>query len=158
MRWLKPRRSGLLGGLLWLVAILAAHSGSPATPAAPNGTPPEVTLESVHMLETRNGARLWEVRADRADVYEREGYTVLSRQGRPVEVVLFSAQGQLTGQWDAVQFPEMLQAADFDSDGTDELLVLAIRTSAPNAKYTATLLKGTQLEQQLWQRPNDKEV
>jgi LPS export ABC transporter protein LptC len=48
------------------------------------------------MLETRAGSRLWEVRADRAEVFERDGYTLLSGGARPIEVVLFSPQGQLT--------------------------------------------------------------
>jgi len=65
------------------------------TPVPANGDPPEVTLESVHMVETRGGAPLWEVRADRAEVFERNGYTVLLRQARPVEVTLFSREGQL---------------------------------------------------------------
>lgn len=37
-----------------------------------------------------------EVRADRAEVHEREGYTLLFREHRPVEIVLYSGQGQLT--------------------------------------------------------------
>ncbi len=47
------------------------------------------------MVETRGGSRLWELRADRAEVHEREGYAVLSRVTRPVEVTLYSNQGQL---------------------------------------------------------------
>jgi LPS export ABC transporter protein LptC len=47
------------------------------------------------MIETRGGSKLWELRADRAEVHEREGYTVLSRVNRPVEVTLYSNQGQL---------------------------------------------------------------
>jgi LPS export ABC transporter protein LptC len=47
------------------------------------------------MIETRKGAKLWELWADWAEVHERDGYTVLSRQDRPVEVTLHSAQGQL---------------------------------------------------------------
>ncbi len=69
-------------------------SGASASPVAQ--TVPEVTLRQIHMIETRQGARLWEVRADRAEVHEREGYTVLFRERRPVEVVLYSSQGQLT--------------------------------------------------------------
>jgi LPS export ABC transporter protein LptC len=84
----------LLNGLVWLPLLLASH----ATPQGAANGPPEVTLQSIHMLETRGGSRLWEVRADRAEVYEREGYTVLTRLTRPVQVVLFSSQGQLTCQ------------------------------------------------------------
>ncbi len=94
MWWSRPRRAGGLG-LLWLLTLVAPQAAYPAARVPQNGAPPEVTLESVHMLETREGARLWEVRADRAEVYERDGYAVLSAIHRPVEVVLFSAQGQL---------------------------------------------------------------
>jgi LPS export ABC transporter protein LptC len=94
MTWLSRRRIPLLGALVWLPLLLT----SPAAPQGPANGTPEVTLQSVHMLETRDGARLWEVRADRAEVYEREGYTVLSRLTRPVQVVLYSNQGQLTCQ------------------------------------------------------------
>lgn len=93
MRW-KPTGAGLL--LLSLLTLVLIRSGLPASPAPANGNLPEVTLDSVHMLETRSGSPLWEVRADRAEVYERDGYTVLTRRMRPVEVVLFSSQGQLT--------------------------------------------------------------
>jgi len=88
----------LLGAMLWLPLVPSSHAAAPPAPASGNGSPPEVTLQSVQMLETRGGTRLWEVRADRAEVYERDGYTVLSRQTRPVEVVLFSPQGQLVCQ------------------------------------------------------------
>jgi LPS export ABC transporter protein LptC len=88
------QRNVLLGTLLlWPLLVPSAASAQ-----ARNGGPPEVTLQAVHMLETRAGSRLWEVRADRADVYERDGYTILSAQTRPVEVILFSSQGQLTCQ------------------------------------------------------------
>ncbi len=67
-----------------------------ANPGPPAQTAPEVTLRQIHMIETREGAKLWEVWADRADVHDREGYTILSRERRPVEVTLYSSQGQLT--------------------------------------------------------------
>lgn len=47
------------------------------------------------MIETRGGSKLWELWADQAEVHEREGFTVLTRVERPVEVVLFSSQGTL---------------------------------------------------------------
>jgi LPS export ABC transporter protein LptC len=94
MMWLSARGILLRSGPGWLLLLLL--STSPAAPQGPANGPPEVTLQSVHMLETRGGSRLWEVRADRAEVYEREGYTVLTRLTRPVQVVLFSSQGQLT--------------------------------------------------------------
>ncbi|HTU00997.1 MAG TPA: LPS export ABC transporter periplasmic protein LptC [Candidatus Sulfotelmatobacter sp.] len=81
--------------VLFVLSFGITRTGYPAMPVASNGDVPEITLESVHMVETRGGSRLWEVRADRAEVFERDGYTVLLRQARPVEVTLFSNRGQL---------------------------------------------------------------
>lgn len=91
-RWVPP-----IAGFL-LVAGLTGPTVpgvSPATPPSSAAEPPNITLGQIHMVETRGGSRLWELRADRAEVYEREGYAVLSRATRPVEVTLYSNQGQL---------------------------------------------------------------
>ncbi|HSB71377.1 MAG TPA: LPS export ABC transporter periplasmic protein LptC [Candidatus Methylomirabilis sp.] len=88
-------------GLLALALALLRLGSSPAAsgaaaPAPGTGEAPDMTLREIHMVETRSGSTLWEVRADRAEVHEREGFTVLSRIVRPVEVTLYSNQGQLT--------------------------------------------------------------
>ena len=69
---------------------VSGASSPSATPEAPN-----IALRQIHMVETRSGARLWELRADRAEVHEREGFAVLSRVTQPVEVILYSNQGQV---------------------------------------------------------------
>jgi LPS export ABC transporter protein LptC len=69
-------------------------SGASSSPPPPKG--PEATLSQIHMIETREGARLWELWADRAEVHERDGYTNLFRESQPVKVRLYSNQGQLT--------------------------------------------------------------
>jgi LPS export ABC transporter protein LptC len=69
-------------------------SGASPPPAAPVG--PELTLRKIHMIETRKGVKLWELWADRAEVHDRDGYAVLFRDHRPVEVTLYSSHGQLT--------------------------------------------------------------
>lgn len=48
------------------------------------------------MIETREGAKLWEIRADQVEVNEREGFTVLTRVNRPIQIAFYSAQGQAT--------------------------------------------------------------
>jgi LPS export ABC transporter protein LptC len=78
------------------LAIRLERGASGASAAPPTRSAPEVTLREIHMLETREGVKLWELRADRAEVHEREGYTVLVRERRPVEITLYSSQGQLT--------------------------------------------------------------
>ena len=78
------------------LALRQERGASGASPSPAAQTAPEVTLRQIHMIETREGARLWELWADRAEVHEREAYTVLFREQRPVEVTLYSSQGQLT--------------------------------------------------------------
>jgi len=80
----------LLAGLV--PAGLPLASGADSSPPP---VPPDVTLRQTHMIETRGGSKLWELWADRAEVREREGISVLTRVQRPVEVVLYSSQGIL---------------------------------------------------------------
>ncbi|MBI2564095.1 MAG: LPS export ABC transporter periplasmic protein LptC [candidate division NC10 bacterium] len=93
MRWVP-----LIAGPMVLAGLVPTDSSgaSGAAPFPPVSTPPDITLRQIHMIETRGGSKLWELRADRAEVHEREGYTVLSRVTRPVEVTLYATQGQLT--------------------------------------------------------------
>ncbi len=91
-RWAPP-----IVGLLFVAGLIpiTVPEVSGATPLSPVAEPPNIALGQIHMIETRGGARLWELRADRAEVHEREGYAVLSRVTQPVEVTLYSNQGQL---------------------------------------------------------------
>ncbi len=91
--WVLPIIGVLALALAKLGSSPAASGANP--PASVTADSPEVTLREVHMVETRSGSALWEVRADRAEVHEREGFTVLSRVVRPIEVRLYSNQGQL---------------------------------------------------------------
>jgi len=83
----------LLFGAAFILRAQPRTSGASSAPSTQ--VQPEMTLRQVHMIETRGGSRLWELRADHAEVHEREGYTILSRESRPVEVTLYSRQGQL---------------------------------------------------------------
>lgn len=85
-------------GVLFLAGLaLRPERGASGASSSPPAQPaPEVTLREIHMIETREGARLWEVWADHAEVHERDGYTILSRQHRPVKVMFYSNQGQVT--------------------------------------------------------------
>jgi LPS export ABC transporter protein LptC len=48
------------------------------------------------MIETRDGSRLWEIRADQVEVDEREGMTVLTRGADPIRIAFFSSHGKAT--------------------------------------------------------------
>jgi len=91
-RWVPP-----IAGFLLVAGLTppTVPGVSGATPPSSAAEPPNITLGQIHMVETRGGSRLWELRADRAEVHEREGYAVLFRVTRPVEVTLYSNQGQL---------------------------------------------------------------
>jgi LPS export ABC transporter protein LptC len=89
---------------LWLTvipvgALFASDVVPPVRAADTAGTgtsSPEIVLQRVHMVESRGGATVWEVRADQAEVNEREGFTVLTRMTRPIEITFFSRQGQVS--------------------------------------------------------------
>jgi LPS export ABC transporter protein LptC len=81
--------SGLLGaGFL--------PEASAMEPGRPNGGSPGLVLRQVHMIETRDGSKLWEIRADQVAVDEREGLTVLSRGADPIRIAFYSSQGKST--------------------------------------------------------------
>jgi LPS export ABC transporter protein LptC len=48
------------------------------------------------MIETREGSKLWEIRADQVEVNERQGFTVLTRVNSPIQIAFYSNQGQAT--------------------------------------------------------------
>lgn len=97
MRWIICW-SAVIVGVVFLVglALRQERGASGAGSSSPAQAAPEVTLRQIHMIETREGARLWELWADRAEMHERDGYSTLFREHVPVKVMLYSTQGQLT--------------------------------------------------------------
>ena len=89
-----PRVGAVLMGALALLGW-AAIAGA-AEPARAGSASPSISLQQVHMIETRDGSKLWEVRADQVEVNEREGFTVLTRVVRPIQIEFYSSQGQAT--------------------------------------------------------------
>lgn len=85
----------VLAGLGFALFGAAVHRSGAAGPT-PAETPPDLRLGRIHMVETREGAPLWELWADRAEVREREGSAVLVKEQQPVRIVLYAPQGQLT--------------------------------------------------------------
>jgi LPS export ABC transporter protein LptC len=95
---IRSRRFRELSAIL-LVALLIVGV-PPLAPAAESDrsgvASPGISLQQVYMIETRDGSKLWEIRADQVEVNEREGLTVLTRVSRPIEIAFFSSQGQAT--------------------------------------------------------------
>jgi len=88
--WLSVTLIAVFLGLGIPRAALAGQSPGPVA------TPPQIALQKVHMIETREGSRLWEIQADQVEVNEREGVTVLTRGTQPIQIAFFSNQGQVT--------------------------------------------------------------
>lgn len=86
-------QAGLAVGLL--AGVLAAGPTVEAGDAAGSAAPPDLLLQQIYLVETRAEATLWEVWADRAELREAEGVSILSRVRKPVEVILYSDQGRL---------------------------------------------------------------
>ena len=80
-------------GFALLGGVLHPARAAGSTPPEP---PPDLRLGQIHMVETREGAPLWELWADRAELREREGSAVLVKEQNPVRIVLYAPQGQLT--------------------------------------------------------------
>jgi LPS export ABC transporter protein LptC len=98
-------RSGLRGRIfprfaaILVVALLVLRAASTARSAEPDragAASSSISLQQVHMIETRDGSKLWEIRADQVEVNEREGFTVLTRVIRPIQIAFYSSQGQAT--------------------------------------------------------------
>ncbi len=88
---------GVGGWGLWrLMSVERAVAVPPPPPPAASAKGPELEIQGVHMVETKDGSKLWEVRADRAEVFERDGVSFLRQVDTPVEVILYSSQGTLT--------------------------------------------------------------
>lgn len=79
-----------------LVVLTVASIARSAEPDRAGAASPNISLQQVHMIETRDGSKLWEIRADQVEVNERAGFTVLTRIIRPIQIAFYSSQGQAT--------------------------------------------------------------
>jgi len=73
---------------------VAAGQARPAT-EAPSGSGAGAAIERFRIRETRNGERLWEVEADRAEVFEERGIAVLTRVVHPVQITIYRGEERL---------------------------------------------------------------
>jgi len=93
-------------GRVFAIAFSGLLSVSPMSVAAAVGQQPDnhaspgLVLRQVHMMETRDGSKLWEIRADLVEVDERDGLTVLTRGSEPIRIAFFSSRGMATCEAD----------------------------------------------------------
>lgn len=53
-------------------------------------------MERIRLSETRMGERLWEVEADKGEVFEDRGIVILTRVVHPVRIVIHNGEESLT--------------------------------------------------------------
>ena len=73
----------LLGADIAMVGVVASRAASPSSSPRP-----DAAIHGVRMTETREGEPLWEVEAEKADVFEDRGIAVLHRGARPVRILI----------------------------------------------------------------------
>jgi LPS export ABC transporter protein LptC len=89
-----PRRAVTVAAALVVLGTASvARSGEPNRAGIAS---PSISLQQVHMIETREGSKLWEIRADQVEVNERQGFTVLTSVNHPIQIAFYSSQGQAT--------------------------------------------------------------
>lgn len=94
--------------LIWMAAVstilsilLGAAGGEPPSPRdRPRGSEPDARITGFHLVETKDGAKLWEVSGDLAEVFEKEGVARVTKISRQVTVTLYSEQGKLVSRSD----------------------------------------------------------
>ena len=94
--------------LIWMVAVGGvstlllgvADGASPPSSERQRSQAPEARITGFHLVETKDGTKLWEIWGDLAEVFEKEGVARVVKISRQVTVTLFSEQGKLTSQSD----------------------------------------------------------
>lgn len=81
-----------------LAGVNFLGSGGPevaAGQARPSAEAPNAAIERFRIRETRKGERLWDVEADKAEVFEERGIAVLTRVVHPVQITIYWGKEQL---------------------------------------------------------------
>lgn len=90
-------------GVIWVALAVGVGLAGRAVPASGDGKPDttaDVNLTRFHLVETKEGATLWEVWGDRGEVFEKAGLARVTKISKRVTVMLYSAQGKLTARSD----------------------------------------------------------
>lgn len=77
-------------------AAMAAEGQRESAPPPSSAPRPDATIEQVRITETRKGEKLWDVEADRVEVFEDRGVAVFSHVTRPVRIVIYNGEETLT--------------------------------------------------------------
>lgn len=74
--------------------VTAEQTRPAVSPASPQR--PDTAIERIRMTETQKGKRVWEVEADRAEVFEDQGKAILIQVVDPVRIVIYNGKETLT--------------------------------------------------------------
>ncbi len=87
-----------LVGMPLLGAFLPARADGGATSVNTglSSGAPDATIERIRMTETREGERLWEVEADKGEIFEDRGIAILTQVAKPVRIVIHNGKESLT--------------------------------------------------------------
>lgn len=78
-------------------SIPAGAEGRPSAPTLPSAdSAPDATIERIRLSETHMGERLWEVEADKGEIFKDLGIAVLSRVVHPVRIIIHNGEESLT--------------------------------------------------------------
>lgn len=81
--------------------LMPVASGAPPPSRAPQrGSAPDAKISGFHLVETKGGAKLWEIWGDLAEVFEKEGIARVTKISNQVTVTLYSEHGKLTSRSD----------------------------------------------------------
>ena len=84
---------------LTLLLGMAAGAPPPSQERGRSGLP-DAKITGFHLVETKSGAKLWEIWGDLAEVFEKEGLARVTKISQQVRVRLYSDQGKLTSRSD----------------------------------------------------------
>lgn len=76
--------------------VSLATGGESNSAARSSNREPDTAVERVRMMEMREGKRLWEVEADRAEMFENQGKAILIQVVDPVRIVIYNGKDVLT--------------------------------------------------------------
>jgi len=102
MRTTRPQR------LVWIVTVSAtlalllglAAGAPPSAREQERRIMPDAKITGFHLVETKDGAKLWEIWGDLAEVFEKEGLARVMKVTQQVTVTLYSGEGKLTSRSD----------------------------------------------------------
>ena len=78
-------------------SLLVGAEGRTSPTTAPSAdVSPDATVERIRLSETHMGERLWEVEADKGQVFEDRGIAILTGTVHPVRIVLYKGEESLT--------------------------------------------------------------